>query len=503
MSFRSRVLDALDIHKTSVKLQVNETFPKIYSEQQVKKDDGSASVLQGSTEACTRENGVPYVVSKRLIDTKIGPNPVLGGSFKQTLDVLGFVVGKEVKEPTWQQTDDTTAGTITKYKNMYPITTSTSTTITAAAALLATAGTGPDANSRVPHAGGQDSIYTGFHYLNGIYDSESKELQHMRKSALPVLDMDTTLATNPHAHKDWPNNAIDQHHLLNENPYADALYYGSMKLSMLLTGISIPEVSEAASNHRGMVRMLILRPRLPSIKMRWDGVANQPHINMGYPPHWDTELFYSKRRTLGGRMDNSRLTNKSNDTVAASNGYLQHNVNHADEAHLTPTFGLLHRARAEPVIDNDPQSLHYGHRLPESELVPAVQDLEGDGSIGPDALGAVDGFKDHDFTSYDVLTAPINRSKYAVIVDKMVTLDTLHHGVASKRIENITIPFNKKIKFPGRKQGAAGSPNAISMLEDVTIDEPLNMESRPIIMFLSMDQKLSCQVTGYTTISEC
>lgn len=503
-SFRARVLDALDIHKTSVKLQVNETFPKIYSEAQVKAADGVVSTLQGSTEACNRENGVPYVVSKTLIDTKIGPNPVLGGSFKQSLDVLGFVVGKEVLESTWTTTDDATGANVTKYANMYPLTTSCATTLTASEAAAAQAGTGPDAYARVPHAGGQDSIYTGFHYLNGIYDSESKELQHMRKSALPVLDMQTTGATNPHAHKDWPNNAIDQHHLLNQNPYADALYYGSMKLSMLLTGITIPEVSEAASNHRGMVRMLILRPRLPNIKMRWDGVANQPHINMGYPPHWDTELFYSKRRTLGGRMDNSRLTNKSNDTVAAVDGFLQHNVNHADEAHLTPTFGLLHRARAEPVIDNDPQSLHYGHRMPESELVPATAAVIDENGIETDpAVGSVDGFKDHDFTSYDILTAPINRAKYAVLADKMVTLDTLHHGVASKRIENITIPFNKKIKFPGRKQGAAGSPNAISMLDDDTIDEPLNMESRPIIMFLSMDQKISCQITGYTTITEC
>ena len=202
-------------------------------------------------------------------------------------------------------------------------------------------------------------------------------------------------------------------------------------------------------------------------------------------------------------MDNSRLTNESNETVAAASGHLQYTVNHADEAHLTPTFGLLHRARAEPVIDNDPQSLHYGHRIPESEFVPAVSDEQADGSTGPNAVGSVDGFKDHDFTSYDVLTAPINRSKYAVIVDKMITLDTLHHGVASKRIENITIPFNKKIKFPGRKQLEAGSPNAISLLDDQTIDEPLNMESRPIIMFLSMDQKISAQVTGYTTITEC
>ena len=255
-----------------------------------------------------------------------------------------------------------------------------------------------------------------------------------------------------------------------------------MKLSMLLTGITIPSVSEAASNHRGMVRMLILRPRLPSIKMRWDGVANQPHINMGYPPHWDTDLFYTTKRTLGGRMDKVRLTNSAN--VAGSTG-----IKHADEAHLTPTFGLLHRASAQVDIDNDVKSLHYGHRLPEVDYT-STQTAADANNTGAKI--------DHDFTSYDVLTSPINRSKYAVIVDKMVTLDTLHHGVASKRIENIVIPFNKKIKFPGRKQSDSGGT-----LGEVTIDEPLNMESRPIIMFLSMDQKISCQVTGYTTISEC
>jgi hypothetical protein len=296
----------------------------------------------------------------------------------------------------------------------------------------------------------------------------------MRKSAFPVLDLQTVSPSThtDHAHKDWPDNAIDQHHLLNEDPYADSLYYGSMKLSMLLTGISIPQVSEAASNHRGMVRLLILRPRLPSIKMRWDGVANQPHINMKYPPHFDTEPFYSKRKTLGGRLDKTITTNTVNVSGAAG-------IKHADEAHLTPTFGLLHRRKSDPVIDNDVKSLHYGHRVPDSE-------------VGTNEI------LDHNLTSYDVLTSPINRDKYAVIVDKMITLDTVHHGVASKRIESIIIPFNKKVKFPGRQQSTGAST-----LSDVTIDEPLNMESRPIIMFLSMDQKISAQVTGYTTITEC
>jgi hypothetical protein len=232
--------------------------------------------------------------------------------------------------------------------------------------------------------------------------------------------------------------------------------------------------------------------------MRWDGVANQPHINMGYPPHWDTDLFYSKRRTLGGRMAESVHTNVANSSTTS--------VNHADEAHLTPTFGLLHRADAEPVIDNNVESMHYGHRKPvveTPEVVAVAQQGNGTGAAGSanaPAIAAVAAVtpKDHDFTSYDVLTAPINRSKYAVVVDKMVTLDTLHHGVASKRIENIVIPFNKKIKFPGRKQSTGAGT-----LQGDTIDEPLNMESRPIIMMLSMDQKISCQITGYTTITEC
>merc|ERR1712159_99107 len=145
--------------------------------------------------------------------------------------------------------------------------------------------------------------YTGFHYLNGLYDPKCKELKDMRKAALPVPDLDTiadpgTQDVPEHAHGDWPDNIVDQVHLLNENPYADSLFYHSMRLSMLITGITIPNSSEKASNHRGVVRMLILRPRMPSVRTRWTGDTNQPVINMAYPPHWDTDFILAKKLWL-------------------------------------------------------------------------------------------------------------------------------------------------------------------------------------------------------------
>jgi len=470
MSFRSRVLDALDIKKTTIKLQVNETFPKIYKDDVALVDD-LPGVLTGEIVAQTVSNQVPYVVSKTIFNTPIGPNPIGGGAIKQSLDILGFVVGKDIEEPLMDAYDATlNPMPLTTYKNMYPITTKGTLVAVTDAASTASSGL-----SRVGHSGGHDALYTGFHCLNGLYDSQSKELQHMRKSALPVIDMQTingSVAVG-HAHKDWPDNLMDQHHLLNENPYADSLYYHSMKLSFLLTGIQIPDVSEKASNHRGMVRMLILRPRIPTVKMRWDGVNNQPHINMGHPPHWDTDLFYTKKRTMGGRMNSDTRTNTANLSADAAASPAVVATFDADKTHLTPTFGFMRHANSTANIDSNVKSLHYGHRIPGNGI-------------------------EHNFTSYDLLTSPINREKYAVIVDKMVALDTVHHGVASKRLENIVVPFNKKIKFPGRSRDSS----ATSLLSDFTIDEPLNMASRPIIMFLSMDQKISAQVTGYTTISE-
>ena len=445
MSFRSKVLDALDIHKRTIKLQVNESFPPVYDET----ENAAATSVTGRTTAYDRTDHVPYAVSKEIISSNIGPSTVGGGTVKQKLDVLGFVLGNPVVDRT--------------YKNMYPITM-------------------PSIDSTT---GDKDGDYTGFHSLGGLYDVMSPELQSMRKSAVMPLQLQTefdgTNNVDNHSHTDWPNNTLDQHRLLTENPYSDSLYYHSTRMSFLLTGITVPDMSEKASNHRGVVRMLIIRPRIPSVKTRWSGTNAQPVINMDYPPHFDTDLFYTKTKTLGGRMDTAIL-NRS--TVSSSNR----------KAHLTPTFGLKKYADVDPVInqtvlpptivnsaiDNNVPNiqLHYGHPIPT------------DGT-------------DHTLSSYDVLTAPINREKYAVVVDKMITLDTLHHGVASKRIENIVIPYNKKIKFPGRKPTTNTSSDGISKDLSLNVEvEPVNFQSRPIIMFLSMDQKISAQVTGYTTITE-
>ena len=446
VSFRSRVLDALDIKKTSVKLQVNERFPLIYKED-TESSDPSEQVLQGNQVAISRANAVPYAVSKEIKNTVIGPNTLGGKPMKNTLDILGFVVGAA------------TTGGSSGYKNMYPVTMDHT------------------ADEKTGSATHLDD-YAGFHDLGGLYDIHSKELQHMRKSGLPVPDMDTTNDgdSTDHAHKDWPDNITDQFHLLNENPYADSLFYHSTRLSFLLTGITIPDASEKASNHRGLVRMLIIRPRLPSCKMRWGGNNNEPSINMAYPPHWDTDLFYTKTKTLGGRLNNNVLT-RSGETTYSS----------AHKTHLTPSFGFDKHATTEPSMQTTLTSLHYGHPQPNDGVT-------------------------HNLTSYDIISAPINREKYAVIVDKTVHLDTMHHGVASKRIENVVIPYNKKVKFPGRRPKSSGTalmeagsdlPSSMTQTDgNTTFNDPLNMESRPIIMFLSMDQKISAQVTGYTTISE-
>jgi len=446
------VLDALDIHKKTIKLQVNETYPPVYDEAV----NAGAVTVTGRTTSYTTNQHVPYAVSKEIISSNIGPNTVGGGTVKQKLDVLGFVIGNEVVDR--------------QYKNMYPITM-------------------PIVDPAAPSTGSFHDTYTGFHSLGGLYDANSAEIKSMRKSALTPLNLDShaeVSGLSEHAHTDWPDNTLDQMRLLTENPYADSLFYHSTRISFLLTGITIPDISEKASNHRGVVRMLIVRPRIPTVRTRWSGLNSQPVLNMDYPPHFDTDLFYTKTKTLGGRMDTSVRPKSS----------LESNYR---KFHLTPSFGFNKYASVDPVInqvvlpptstassatvtDNVPHTqLHYGHPIPT------------DGT-------------DHNLSSYDVLTAPINREKYAVVVDKMITLDTLHHGVASKRIENVVIPYNKKIKFGGRKHTTTSteetSPISTKLSAYVEI-EPLNFQSRPIIMFLSMDQKISAQVTGYTTISEC
>lgn len=457
MSFRAKVLDALDIHKKTIKLQCNETFPKVYSEAgNVTEVTGEATGGDGTAGGTgyTRADHVNYAVSKEIRSSDIGPNVGGGSTVKQKLDVLGFVVGDGIVESA--------------YKNMYPITMPIQMSDNTASAYSTF-----------------DDAYTGFHTLGGLYDTESTELKSMRKSAFPDLAGESLVTTSgaaavtDHAHLDWPDNTLDQLQLLTEDPYADSLYYHSTRLSFLLTGISIPDISEKASNHRGVVRMLILRPRIPSVKTRWNGASSQPMINMAYPPHFDTDLFYTKTKTLGGRMDTSIVTRNP-----------QTSTNHnARKTHLTPSFGLQKYASVDPVINlkTTVQSgvansqLHYGHPIPDEGTA-------------------------HTLSSYDILTAPINRDKYAVVVDKMVTLDTLHHGVASKRIENVVIPYNKKIKFPGRKPRYPSQVSGDGVSKQLSSDvetEPVNFQSRPIIMFLSMDQKISAQVTGYTTITEC
>lgn len=439
-SFRSRVLDALDVKKETVKIQVHERFPKTHSTSAA----GYAELSDSGTPVL-----VDYAISKQIKSTEIGPSWVQNKPTVTRLDVLGFVVG-----------DGPGVGDVGNYKNSYPV-------------------CGNRTSSWTP-----STSYTGFHYLGGIYDSQSAALKHIRKSAVEPLSHDTmsnhaTLTNAPeHTHKDWPDNPRDQLHLLNENPYADSLFYHSVRMTFLISGITIPDSSESASNHRGLVRMLVLKPKMPSVKVRFTGSSNEPVINMKYPPHWDTDLFYSGKRTLGGRMDKD------------IKGYTSASTN-TQFAHLTPTFGLLNRKESQPVLDGVSSSIHYGHIKPSNG-------------------------ETHDFTAYDMMTSPINRDAYSVIVDKTFSLDTLHHGVASQRVENVTVPINNRIKFGGRVPGTHSTATTFpsvankndpskwgtNFLSEKTFDEPLNMHSRPIIMFLSMDQKISCQVTGYTAITE-
>lgn len=503
-SFRARVLDALDIHKKTVKLQVNERFPKTF-----KTDAASTTVpsyfgepadetgvysetgfkTDGTGDSCNAP--VDYVVSKCIKQTTIGPSFTAGNGETaqlQKLDVLGFVVGDRpgLSMPSGEAVDTTadpvtgfsglqnTDGYPTVYLNSYPDTLLKNGSLVAHDYDFSTGTHALTANK-----------YMGFHYLNGLYDPLCKELKDMRKSALPIDDLDTLgqpSSNDPqvaeHSHKDWPDNVVDQVHLLNENPYADSLFYHSMRLSMLITGITIPNSSEKASNHRGVVRMLILRPRMPSVKTRWTGDTNQPVINMAYPPHWDTDLFYSGKKMLAGRLDSSILRNTANRTV---DSYANNNdntvVRSEDYCHLSPTFGFENRKTVTPTLDLEPTSIHYSHEKPEKGTP-------------------------HDLTAFDLFSAPINRDAYSVIADKTFTLDTRHHGVASTRMENVVIPFNKRVKFPGRKPDATFNGQDNAPLSNDTFDDPLNMPSRPIIMFLSLDQKISCQVTGYTAITE-
>lgn len=451
-SFRARVLDALDIKKKTVKLQVNERFPKTHSTDSAAVPESTpenptvhpGDAIQFANAPYTTNDHVDYAVSHRLLTTDIGPSFIANTPTRQTLDVLGFVVGEKM--------DGNSSG----YLNSYPVCMDR----TADQAAIDAEGSTAGANR-----------YKGFHYLNGIYDDKSEALKEIRKSATTHPSYDTLVgveggsAITEHAHTDWPDNVQDQFHLLNENPYADALYYSNMRMSILLTGIQMPAQTEKASNHRGLVRMLVIKPKMPSVRVRFDGTTNEPIINMPYPPHWDTELFYSGKKTLGGRLNKNILSHTDSDVT----------YEHAADSHLSPTFGLVNHAATDPVVQVLGGSIHYGH----------PQQNYGES---------------HHLTPFDMMTSPINRKRYTVLEDKTFTLDTQHHGVAAQRLENVDIRIGGKIKFAGRKPFYEGD---VTQLGDETFNEPLNMHSRPIVMFLSMDQKISAQVTGYTTITEC
>merc|ERR1719321_151181 len=150
------------------------------------------------------------------------------------------------------------------------------------------------------------------------------------------------------------------------------------------------------------------------------------------------------------------------------------------------TYGLEQVASVAPDLETDIGSVHYGHFHPQSD---------GNHSLNP----------------FDILTSPINTNKYAVLQDKTFTLDSLHHGAAAHHVAKVRIPYYKKVRFCGRKPTsdtpAEGTTDSFppapdgTFLGPETFNEPLNLPNRPIVLFLSYNQRISAQVSGYTAIS--
>ena len=429
VSFRKKVLEALDIKKKHVRIPVHQTFYNP-SESTSADDYYNASAL-----VVDNTSKKPYAVSRLLKKLTIGPN-----GQHDRLELLGFVVG-----------DD------------------------------------PGIASQLPDCLDRDinnatTTYTGYHFLGGLYDSSNEMLQSMRPSAPEPIDLQTQAnynadgvlqnTTASHTHKDWPMTVADQCIKLHEDPYSDSLYYHHTKIRFVMTGIddissntsNLPQ----ASNHRGTVRMLVLRPRTPSIRTRVDGTSStsdeQFILNVGYLPDWQTELFYDRRKQLGGRMDPNI---EAHDDASAD---------------VIVSYGLEKHAAFNKDINQDTSSIHFGHYMP---------------TENPDS---------HELTPLDLLMSPVNKQKYAVLHDEVFTLDSLHHGAAAQHIAEVNIPYNKKVRFPGRKHAVTVDANGVEeqtdFLSSNTNDEPLNLSSRPIVLFLSYNQRVSAQVEGYTVISE-
>jgi len=470
MSFRSRVLDALDIKKDHVRIPVYQTF--------LNPDESAVAEITEATQNCkiADADGVvdvsdykPYAVSKCIKAQTIGPQ-----NRTERLEVLGFVVG-----------DDPGGATML-----------------------------PDAIDR-PSIGTTQTTsipYTGIHFLGGLYDSSNKKLAMMRKSAVKDEDMQTmyqggvipgddppTNGLIQHTHTDWPSSLSEQAVLLNEDPMADCLYYHKTQIRFLLTGIDDltksygSGVMDQASNHRGTVRMLVLRPRTPSVRTRVDGTTNEFIINHDFLPNWDTQLFYDKGKQLGGKLDKNSWPHTQKTTMTGGTGQnttnaYGYNIQPLDDSKFSSdvvTYGLQYAENPERKVDKSPTSTTFGHMKPSYHLPGA--------NIGPEESHMIE----HGLTATDLLMSKINKQKFAVLHDEVFTLDSLHHGAAAQHIANVTIPYYKKVKFAGRLQ--QGSTDELSYH---TNDEPMNMSSRPIILFLSYNQKISASVEGWTAISE-
>lgn len=451
MSFRDKVLDALNITKQSINLPVETKF-------HVTGTDGS-----------TVEAGKPYALSKRVLEKEIG------NGHKRTLDVVGFQVGTAMHSNTIPVKHADGSSFTNAVEAPYP-------------RCSYNTGSGTSEDPTVYHD-------TGFHALKGMYESDNAKLKSMRKSAIPPQNLSGTHESvvdtvDDHVHSEWAIVLSEQLKLLNENPYADSLYYHDMKLRFMITGVDNPDNNSSlakASNHRGLCRMVVLRPLSRRARLRHEGATNTPVVNYGYMANWETDLFFSKKRMLGGPIDADIEEDHEFGDVVTTYGL--------PSAVDTPG---LRRAKDE-IICQDSSDVHYGHVVPYESMA-----------------------RDHDLSPFQVMTSPINRKDYMVISDKSFHLDCQHHGVGSQRVENVTIPFRMKARFAGRKAGdqiiavdsvvGTGTaenpeipavPFTDAILSAVTEDDPLNLTSKPVILFMSMDQKLSIEVEGYTSISEC
>ena len=456
-SFRSRVLDALDIKKESVRIPIYETFNV--------PAPGAEQIYDETNQNCDGKQS--YALSKCFRSKVIGPKMK-----KDRIEVLGFVVGDDPGITT-------TSSEPGYVRNMLP-----------------------DCVNR-----DSAQFYTGFHHLGGLYDETNQQLMKMRKSAIKPLDYDTTYApttldgiaattvVNEHTHTDWPDNAKDQAIKLNDDPYADSLYYHETAIKFFLTGLDDVTAAtdggasngDASANHRGCVRMLVLRPKNPKVSMRVMGSEHQFRLNYDFPPNWDTQLFYDRSKQLGGRMTSREPHTKSTGFAAVPPFHALPTPGNYDSSAIC-TYGLEQVASVAPDLETNNGSDHYGYFHPQSD---------GNHTLNP----------------FDILTSPINTDKYAVLQDKTFTLDSLHHGAAAHHICNVRIPYYKKVRFAGRKPTSdtplEGTTDVFPPAPDgqflgpETFNEPLNLPNRPIVVFLSYNQRISAQVSGYTAISEC